>query len=60
MPTDPVLPNQSGTGPLPGAPESSAVLPNTNPEPDVPPSESDVEDPSPGEPPVIEGGAEPA
>ena len=57
---DPVLPNPSGTGPLPGGDADSAFLPGTEVPPEVPPSGAEVPDPSPDEPPVIEGGAEPA
>ena len=60
MPTDPVLSNPSGSGPLPGAGDTAPLLPGTETQLDVPPSEADVEDPSPGEPPVIAGGATPA
>ncbi|HVM05733.1 MAG TPA: hypothetical protein VM242_11220 [Acidimicrobiales bacterium] len=57
---DPVLPNPSGTGPLPGGDADSPLLPGTELPGDVPASEAEVVDPSPGDPPVIEGGAEPA
>jgi hypothetical protein len=57
---DPVLPNQSGTGPLPGGDADSPVLPGSELPPEVPGSAAEVPDPSPGDPPVIEGGAEPA
>ena len=57
---DPVLPNPSGTGPLPGGDAAPPLVPNSQVAPEVPPSGAEVADPSPGEPPVIEGGAEPA
>ena len=57
---DPVLPNPSGTGPLPGGGDGSPLLPGSELPPDVPASGAEVPDPSPGDPPVIEGGAEPA
>lgn len=61
MATDPVLPNPSGSGPLPGeADDSPPLLPASSAPDEVPVSEADIEDPSPGEPPAIKGGAEPA
>ena len=57
---DPVLTKPSGTRPLPGGDADSPLLPGSEPPGDVPASGAEVADPSPGDPPVIEGGAEPA
>lgn len=57
---DPVLENPSGTGPLPGHDAGPPLLPGSQAPPDVPPSGAEVEDPSPGEPPAVPGGADPA
>lgn len=57
---DPVLSNPSGTGPLPGGDADSPLLPGSGTPPDVPASGVEVQDPSPADPPLIEGGAEPA
>lgn len=57
---DPVLSNPSGTGPLPGDDAADPLLPGSDDGPAVPPSGAEIDDPSPGEPPAIPGGAEPA
>jgi hypothetical protein len=58
--TDSVLPNPSGTGPLPGGDAAPPLLPGSQAVREVPPSDAEIDDPSPAEPPVIPGGAEPA
>lgn len=61
MATDPVLPSTAGTGALPGAADaSSPLLPGSEAAPAMPAAENPLEDPTPGERPVLPDGPDPA